>query len=184
MGNFYQKINSPRPTNLNTPIYRIVTKKINKYKEELALRKFNNVRVTKFSQNNPAYEPRETAPFKKTYFTNTLQIKKIISTLPNKCSSGLDGIPQVIIKRLTATQVQDVTVILNNALNNKYFPKAWKCSKILPILRPNNNPHDPSSHRPTSLTPNTSKILEIIISNSIEDHSKNNHVMPDNQFGF
>lgn len=181
MGNFYQKINSPRPTNLNTPIYTKVTERVNKYREGLALRRFNK---QTFTQNNPSHDPKKQNRIMGTYFTNLTQVQKIIKTLPNKCSSGLDGIPQIVIKHLPLVQLRNLTAIFNNCLNNKYFPEAWKCAKILPILKPNKDPHDPSSHRPISLTSNTSKILEIVISNSIELHCKKHKIIPDTQFGF
>lgn len=184
MGNFYQKINTPRHTNHDTPIRRIVLQKIAKYKEELALRKFSNNTITNFNNNNPANDLITTDEEVKNYFTNYNQLRKIISRLPNKCSAGLDGIPHIIIKHLPELYVNYLTIILNNMLNNKNFPKAWKCAKVLPVLKPGKDPHEPTSHRPISLTCNFSKLLEIIIDIAIERHCKKNKIIPESQFGF
>lgn len=109
---------------------------------------------------------------------------KIISRLPNKCSAGLDGIPHIIIKHLPHRYRNYLVIILNNMLNNKYFPRAWKCAKILPVLKPGKNPHELTSCCPISLTCNFSKLLEIIIDNSIETYCKKNNIIPETQFGF
>lgn len=60
MVNFYQKINTPRHTNHNTPIRRIVLQKTAKYKEENALRKLSKSTTVVFSDNNPANNPIST----------------------------------------------------------------------------------------------------------------------------
>ena len=74
--------------------------------------------------------------------------------------------------------------MLNNALNLSYFPVTWKCAKVLPIPKKGKDPNHPMSYRPISLTPNLSKILEIIIGRAIDAFIEKKKLIPDNQFGF
>lgn len=93
MGKFYEKINSPRYTNNNSTTKRKVSEKIAKYKEELALRKISTTTIMNFSNNNPSSHPNPTNDELKIYFCNLVSLSKILTCLPNKCSSGLDNIP-------------------------------------------------------------------------------------------
>lgn len=184
MVNHYASVNSPRYTNIGTETKIRVDKFMTKYKEEYALRKFNKTTITTFSDNNSALSPKPNNENTSELFCSPASLTKIIKTLPNKCSSGLDNIPSIVIKHLPPAFITALVVILNNALNLKYFPKAWKKSKIIPIAKKDKNPKLPSSYRPISLTPNLSKLLEILIDKHVQLFTHINKVMPNEQFGF
>ena len=109
-----------------------------------------------------------------------LKLKK----LPNKTSSGLDGIPPICLKHLPAIVIVDLTILFNNVINMNYFPTAWKSAKVLPILKRWKDPSDPSSYRPISLTLSISKVFEAIISDKITFFCVENALIPSHQFGF
>lgn len=90
----------------------------------------------------------------------------ILKNLANKTSSGLDGIPPIILKHLPAQMIIYLAILFNNAINHSYFPSAWKNAKVLPILKEGKCPTDPSSYRPISLTPSLSKVFEAVINNT------------------
>lgn len=167
MGKFYERINSPRHTNINSQTKKIVTKKMAKFKEGLAFRKLNKTTLTDFSTTNPAYLPKTNNTEFNEYFSNVTPVKKTLACLPNKCSSGLDKIPPIVLKHLPNNILIDLTIICNNCLNLSYFPKSWKIAKVLTIHKKDKDPHSPSSYRPISLTPSLSKVLEIIIDKHI-----------------
>ena len=56
--------------------------------------------------------------------------------------------------------------------------------KILPILKKNKDPTDPSSYRPISLLPNISKVFESLLNTSITSHCNQFNIIPSQQFGF
>lgn len=78
----------------------------------------------------------------------------------------------------------DLTIFLNNAINLSYFPRSWKCAKVLLILKKGKSPDDPSSYRPISLTPSLNKIFEAIINDSIVSCCTTNNIIPTRQFEF
>lgn len=69
-------------------------------------------------------------------------------------------------------------------LNLQYFPDAWETTNILPLYKKEKPANQPSSNRPISLTPNISKVYEVVINNSILEHCEKDKIIPDNQFGF
>lgn len=78
----------------------------------------------------------------------------------------------------------DLIILLKNAINICYFPRSWKCAKVLPILKKGKSHDGPSSYRPISLTPSLSKIFEAVINDSIVSFCTDNNIIPDRQFGF
>ena len=73
---------------------------------------------------------------------------------------------------------------MNNAINNTYYPKEWKKSIIIPILKPGKDPTNPYNYRPISLLPNISKIFEKIIKEIIINTTNELKILNENQFGF
>ena len=146
--------------------------------------KKNNNSLIKFSNDNPAYDPKSNKINDDPYFCNIIRVQLILKHLPNKTSSGIDGIPPIILKNLPFNIIKNYTILFNNCLNLCYFPAAWKKAKLLPILKKGKNPSDPASYRPISLTPSISKVYEAVINNIINYHTNKNNVIPDNQFGF
>lgn len=122
IGAFYQKINSPNHINEGTRLKYLVDNVANQLKSNF--RENNEIRITTFSQTNPASNPEKME--NSIPFMNPIITKSIFKVLPNKTSSGLDEIPPIILKHLPMSIIFDYTIIFNNCLNNKYFPKMEK----------------------------------------------------------
>lgn len=158
IGAFYESVNSPRYLNNNTRIKQLVDTTAADLKAAFTTARDLNNTKTQFSHSNRASDPKPSdGPIHP--FCNPQSIEYILKSLPNKTSSGLDNIPPIALKHLTKKMIRNLAILFNNALNHKYFPEAWKKAKVLPILKKNKNPHDPSSYRPISLTPSLSKVL-------------------------
>lgn len=99
-------------------------------------------------------------------------------------SSGLDGIPNIILKNLPEKTMQDYCTLFNNMINNSYFPNIWKKAKVVVIPKKDKDITNPRNLRPISLLPNISKIFEMCINNTISTTCKNNDLISDRQFGF
>jgi len=104
--------------------------------------------------------------------------------LNNKKSSGLDKIPNIILKKIPSKLIYNYTIIFNNLLNYSFFPKVWKTAKVVAILKQNKDKALPASYRPISLLPNISKIFETIINDQIVYLCKTKNIIPESQFGF
>lgn len=183
IGVFYESINSPRHLNQGTRLREIVTSTANRLLGELNACRLNNKTITTFTNLNKATNPigvRE----QDNIFCNSASVNKILKHLPNKTSAALDNIPSITLKHLPLKMSTALTTIFNNALNNYYFPTCWKRAKVLPLLKKNKNPTEPSSYRPISLTPNLSKVFEIVINKNIVSFCDSNNIIPHTQFGF
>ena len=65
-----------------------------------------------------------------------------------------------------------------------FFPSAWRKAIVIPILKQNSDPKDPSSYRPISLISCLSKILEGIINRRLVWFLERNNILDINQNGF
>ena len=68
--------------------------------------------------------------------------------------NGHDGIKGWLLKRYAHEFATPLTMIFNRCFQERYFPDIWKLANIRPI------PKNCSSHRPISLLPSASKVLE------------------------
>lgn len=75
-----------------------------------------------FSDRNVASDPHWDTDTK--YFHTPLETLRLFRSLNNKKSSGTDGIPNVVLKRLPFRIIYDYNILFNNCLNNCYFPEA------------------------------------------------------------
>lgn len=112
------------------------------------------------------------------------EIGGVLKRLNNKRSSGNDGIPNFVIKRMHHRFWDHLAVLFNHCINLGYFPRSWKSSKVVPILKPGKDPTEPCSYRPISLLSSLAKLFEIFIHERMRDHIETEGVMRDFQFGF
>lgn len=72
--------------------------------------------------------------------------------------------------------------IIDNCLNNEYFPNIWKLSKIFPLVEKPND-YDINNARPISMSSNIGKLFERIIRLEL-DNTLNLSGIPIYQFDF
>ena len=96
------------------------------------------------------------------HHVNLDEIKKIIYKLKIKKSPGLDGIANILLKRLPETAVIYLTTIINKCVDLCYFPKQFKMAKVISTLKPTKDPKNSSSYRPISLLSSVGQIYETI----------------------
>ena len=85
-------------------------------------------------------------------------INKIIYNLPQKSSSGCDGISSKLLKVIAPVIIKPLTLLINQVLNTGTFPDKLKIAKVEPMFKKG----DPSlfeNYRPISLLPAISKVL-------------------------
>lgn len=182
MGTVFESINAPRPLNKGTRLVELVNRYVDKFKKEFEKQKKNNDQLTDFTNSNPAHLPDNQTI--ENYFCTFHEVAAILKNLPIKTSSGIDNIPQIVLKHLPNNLIKDLTVIFNNALNNRYFPRIWKKAKVLPIQKPGKNPEEIDSYRPISLNSNISKVFEAVLQKSIYSNCEKNNIILNNQYGF
>lgn len=107
------------------------------------------------------------------------ELKEIINKLPNKSSSGPDGLTARDIREIFCVIEKLLLEQINKSLKNGIFPKCCKISKVIPIHKKGKK-DDPSNYRPISITSIFAKIFEKIIKNRLTEFFK----ISDSQYGF
>lgn len=117
-------------------------------------------------------------------FVTSQTIKSIFRNLSNKTSSGLDNIPNIVLKNITDNMILDYCTLFNNIINNSYFPKYWKIAKVVVVPKKEKDYTKPENLRPISLLPNISKVYEMCINNTITKLCIKYNILNEKQFGF
>ncbi len=107
----------------------------------------------------------------------------VLSHLPNKFSSGPDGLPQFLLKRLAISVAEPLTFIFNFSLATSQLPTDWTCANITPIFK-KGLPSEPSNYRPISITSATCRAFEKIVKKEILNHLLRNGTLTESQHGF
>lgn len=103
---------------------------------------------------------------------------------PNRRSSGVDGVPDIVLRKTGLVVWTFLTVIFNHCLNLGYFPGAWKESLTVPILKPGADPKRTNSYRPISLLSAFGKLFEHFVLSRIRETIEDLRILSDSQFGF
>ena len=69
------------------------------------------------------------------YPTCPQEIKRFISTLKSKLSSGCDGIPSFILKHLPKNVISILSYIFNQSLSQGKFISCFKHTKVIPLFK-------------------------------------------------
>ena len=121
---------------------------------------------------NVAFEP-----------VSTVAVYKRLSSLNIYKASGLDDIPNVLLKECATTIAKPLAHVFNLSLQSGCFPSAWKWAKVEPVYKKKGDRSDPKSYRncPTSLH---LKGLESLVGEQLLVHCLSVNAIPDEQFGF
>lgn len=111
-------------------------------------------------------------------------LSAIIKSRRKKKSSGLDNIPSFLPQKLGPKFLELLAVIINQAYNIRYFPQVWKVAKVIPICKHGKPADTLDSYRPISLLPCLSKIYECAIKEKLMVEVDDQHILPEDQFGF
>ena len=111
------------------------------------------------------------------------QILKIVKSLKNTNSSGVDSITTKIIKDSIGVLITPITRIVNTSILTGTFPEDWKLAKVIPILKKGDS-KEKSNYRPISILPVTSKILEETVRQQVSRYFEKNNLFPKHQHGF
>ena len=112
-------------------------------------------------------------------------VDKIVKSLKNSKATGLDYIDTNTIKLVRSELVPALTHIVNTSIQTAVFPKCYKTSKIIPLLKCSNSDiMNPKSYRPVALLPVTSKILERVVFMQVAEHMNSHGLLHPNHHGF
>ena len=111
------------------------------------------------------------------------EIISAIYSLKNTDSYGDDGIALQYLKDGLEIILPYLQLLINTSIATNTFPQNWKHALIKPIHK-KGEINDPSNHRPISLLPVTSKILEKIIARQLLDYLEEANLINECQYAY
>jgi Reverse transcriptase (RNA-dependent DNA polymerase) len=108
----------------------------------------------------------------------------VIKRLKNSKSPGVDGIRNILLKKLPERGRMFLLFIICACMKLSYFPTRWKHAKVIAIPKPGKNLSLALSYRPISLLSSISKILERIVLTRINNFIDEHEIIPPEQHGF
>ena len=110
-------------------------------------------------------------------------VKKIISDMKPKTSSGFDKISLKLLKTCSSSLAKPITLIINQSLATGIFPDLLKIAKVIPIFKKDNEQLF-DNYRPISLLPVISKVFEKVVHIQTFKYFTENLLFYKHQYGF
>ena len=111
-------------------------------------------------------------------------VKSLLHKLPNKSSSGPDGISNILLKKLFEELCKPLSILFQISFNKKVIPDEWRMADVIPIYKGKGSKYDMGSYRPISLTSTISKVMESSIYSNIVNHCNKFNIINTEQHGF
>lgn len=182
VGAYLESIYSSKNIDNSNRIHTEVTDSFNSFLEEKVRHDSSQTRITDFNENRKSNDLDDSMT--ENYFITRDNIMYIFSKLRGKKSSGIDKIPNIILKKIPSALIFEYLILFNNMINNAFYPKSWKMAKVVILPKKDKDPTDPKNLRAISLLPNISKIFEMCTNNIIVKHCQVKNLICEKQFGF
>jgi hypothetical protein len=117
-------------------------------------------------------------------YTRVAKVKKIILSMKNKNSTGIDGVSNRMIKLLPSSHIALITTALNYMSNTARVPPHWRRAKMILLPKAKSAVVDIGDTRPISLLPCFSKLYEKIFLTHLRQWINDNGILPEEQTGF
>ena len=111
------------------------------------------------------------------------EVKRIVSTLPSKTSSGHDNISNILLKEIIDPLANILVDVFNKSMATGIFPSVMKLAEVVPLYKSKEH-YLENNYRPISLLMTISKILEKIMYTRVYSFLQNTGQIYDNQYGF
>lgn len=99
-------------------------------------------------------------------------------------SPGADVITYRMLKRANPSFIRLLLTFFNHVYSTRCFPDDWRLSVIIPVAKPNKDPHLRCNYRPIALTSCMCKLLEKMINHRLMWFLEAHHHITPVQFGF
>ena len=139
---------------------------------------FNMIRNSTISVS---FESPNNEPYNANF---TLRELKAALSSSESTAPGADNISYNMIKHLPEHAKVYLLKILNKIWKTGVIPPSWKIAIVIPVKKPNKDPHEPSSYRPISLTSCVCKLFEKMINTRLMWFLEKNNLLSSVQFGF
>ncbi len=110
-------------------------------------------------------------------------MKKLLLKIPDKKSTGLDGIPICFLKLVSYLSLSNICHIVNRSILTGTVPLGWKKCCITPLFK-EGDATDPGNYRPVAILPACSEIMERIVHKQVYGYLEHHKILSKAQFGF
>ena len=111
------------------------------------------------------------------------ELNKIIQNLPNKKSSGVDQISNILLKQIGESILLPLSIIINESMSSGVFPDLMKIAEVI-TLHKGKARDNGSNYRPISLLTTMSKVLEKVVYTRVYKFLTDTGQLCDTQYGF
>ncbi|KAL9980683.1 hypothetical protein ACROYT_G009301 [Oculina patagonica] len=118
-----------------------------------------------------------------TYLNWELVKNKLIKAANPKKATGPDHVSPRDLSIIGDSVIHSLLPIFTKSVRDASFPSSWKLSRVNPIFK-KGSPTDANNYRPISLLSIPGKILEDIVSDTLNNHMDTQGLLCNNQWGF
>ena len=150
----------------------------------------NKVKYIQAGMNNTPFDIRKVENIMeskncklKLKHVNISKVKKILKSLSNSRSTGVDELDNFSVKLAADHVAQPLHHIVTLSILQNKFPSGWKFSKVLPLHKKLDT-LERKNYRPVSILSPLSKILEKIVYEQMYDYFTRNKLFHPNLHGY
>ena len=114
---------------------------------------------------------------------NTENVYKVMKQLKPKMSSGPDGIPSVVLKKLSPVLAAPLATIFEALMSIGRLPDEWRSATVTPLFK-KGLPTQCTNYRPVSLTSVVCKVMERVIVSQLTECLRKHRIISKQQHGF
>ena len=112
-----------------------------------------------------------------------MEITKLIRSLPNKRSSGHDGINNIILKEISDYISEPLCEIFNDSMSHGVFPEKMKIAEVVHLYK-GKSKYEVENYHSISLLLTVSKLLEKLICSRVYEFLISSNQLYESQYGF
>lgn len=111
-------------------------------------------------------------------------VEKTIRALKPKLSAGLDGLPPILYKELSASVAVPLALLFRKALESEAPPDQFLPSIVTPVFKRKGPKHSPENYRPVGQIDAVTKIFASLCNRQLLGHLEHNRLISNAQYGF
>jgi len=132
----------------------------------------------------PQVQPRaDNTTFCDSVFFTADNVRKTLLSVKPSTSSGPDGIPNVLLKKLAHSICNPLCYIFDSSFKSHRLPSQWLQAVVTPFFKKGTT-SDPANCRPIPLICTCCRVMERIISTHLIDYLLCNKLISKHQHGF
>ena len=113
------------------------------------------------------------------------EVANVLKSLPNKLSTGSDGISYQLLKEAGPGIVGPLTTLFNRSISLGQVPDEWKHAIVSPIYKGGRKDRrNPTNYRPISLTSCVARTMEKLLHCQVLEYLQTNGLLYEHQAGF